>query len=85
MNHDYGKCHVCGATIEERNVDHSVQDGQDWLLIRAVPTGVCTRCGERVLRWQVAERLEEIPRRRRQVAPTEAITVPVFTFAAPVG
>lgn len=64
-------------------MDQSVQDGQDWLLIRAVPTGVCTRCGEQVLRWPVAERLEEITRRRTQVSPAEAITVPVFPFSLP--
>lgn len=80
MNHDYGKCHVCGSRIEERCIDHSIRDGNDWLLIRSVPTGVCSKCGEQVLRWQVLKRLEELTNRRGTVAPTESIEVPVFAF-----
>jgi len=49
MNHDYGKCHVCGSRIEERCIDHTIRQGEGWLLVRGVPTGVCIKCGEQVL------------------------------------
>lgn len=81
MNYDYGTCHVCGGQVEERTIDHSIHDNEEWLLIRGVPTGVCKKCGEQILRWNVAERLEQITRQRRQATPTEAISVPVFPFA----
>ncbi len=80
MNHDYGKCHVCGGRIEECLTEQSIRDGDGWVLIRSVPTGVCTKCGEQVFRWQVTERLEEITSRRNEATPAECIEVPIFPF-----
>jgi YgiT-type zinc finger domain-containing protein len=80
MTHDYGKCHVCGNPVEERCIDHSVRDGDAWLLIRGVPTGVCTKCGEQILRWQVLGRLEELTSRSAGTAPVDRIEVPVFAY-----
>ncbi len=80
MSYDYGNCHVCGGHIEERLTELSVRDGDDWVLIRSVPTGVCSKCGEQVFRWQVTERLEEITGRRKEATPAESIEVPIFPF-----
>lgn len=80
MNYDYGNCHVCSGRIEERSTEQSIRDGDDWVLIRSVPTGVCSKCGEQVFRWQVTERLEEITRRRKNTMPAECIEVPIFPF-----
>jgi len=52
MNYDYGKCHLCGAAMEERLTDQSVQEKDEWVLIRSVPTGVCTKCGEQIFQSQ---------------------------------
>jgi YgiT-type zinc finger domain-containing protein len=81
MSYDYGRCHVCGGAIEERLTDQSVRDADEWLVIRDVPTGVCTKCGEQVFRWHVTERLEEITRQRKSTIPTQSIEVPVFAFS----
>ena len=80
MSYDYGHCQACGGTIEEKPVDHTVQAGGEWVLIRAVPTGVCTQCGEQILRWQVTSRLDEIVRHREDRKPEQCIQVPVFAF-----
>ena len=80
MDHDYGKCHVCGSLIVEQRLDQTVRDGGDWLLIRGVPTGVCTKCGEYVLRWQVLQRLEDLTNQRKGAVPAERIEMPVFAF-----
>jgi len=80
MNHKYGACHACGGEVEERLAEHSVHEGTDWVVIRSVPTGVCIQCGERVFRWQVMERIEEIVLHRRQRTPDTRIDVPVFGF-----
>jgi YgiT-type zinc finger domain-containing protein len=80
MNHDYGHCHACGGRVEERLTEQSVRDGEAWVLIRAVPTGVCTRCGEQIFRLSVAERLEQITRQRERTAPSTCIEVPVYAF-----
>lgn len=78
--YDYGKCHVCGAPVEERLTEQTIHADQDWILVRSVPTGVCTRCGEQILRWHVAARLEEIIRDRSTKKPDQRIEVPVFAF-----
>ena len=80
MEYDYGRCHQCGGLMEERGTEQSVQEGDEWILIRNVPTGVCTRCGEQTFRWDVMERLDEIVRQRRQNTPAARLELPVFAF-----
>ena len=80
MAYDYGNCHVCGGEMVERMTDQSISEADEWLLVRGVPTGVCTRCGEKILRWQVAQRLEAIVQHRNQTGPAARIEVPVFAF-----
>ncbi len=80
MSYDYGNCHVCGECVEERLTEQSIRDGGDWVLIRSVPTGVCTKCSEQIFRWEVSERLEQITRRRKDSTPAECINVPIFPF-----
>ena len=80
MNYDYGTCHVCGGVMEEGLTEQSARENDEWVVIRSVPTGVCTRCGEQIFRWQVTQRLEEILRERRNRVPDENIEVPVFAF-----
>jgi YgiT-type zinc finger domain-containing protein len=80
MSYNYGSCHVCGGCIEERLTEQSIRDGDDWVLIRSVPTGVCTKCGEQVFRWHVTERLEQITAQRKNATPAECIEVPIFPF-----
>jgi YgiT-type zinc finger domain-containing protein len=80
MGEDYGKCHVCGSVMAERMTDHGVHEADQWLVIRNVPTGVCTRCGEKILRWQVVQGLEELVKRRNETRPASRIEVPVFVF-----
>jgi len=80
MSYDYGKCHLCGGHMEERLTDQSVQEQGEWVLIRSVPTGVCTKCGEQVFCSQVLRRLEEILSQSKQRKPEVHIEVPVFAF-----
>ncbi len=80
MSYDYGKCHLCGGQMEERLTDQSVREQTEWVLIRSVPTGVCARCGEQILRSQVLERLEEIMLQRKHKEPDARIEVPVYAF-----
>jgi YgiT-type zinc finger domain-containing protein len=66
--------------MEERMTDHSTQVNGDWLLIRHVPTGTCTRCGEQIFRADVLQRLEEIVHGKNQQSPEASIQMPVFAF-----
>ena len=78
-------CHACGKANripEERLTEQSVRDGDRRVVIRSVPTGVCTKCGEQILRCQATQWLEEILRERRDRGPDQRIEVPVFAFAS---
>ena len=78
--YDYGNCHVCGGTIQEGLTEQTVRAGDEWILVRSVPTGVCLKCGEQIFRWDVTSRLEEIVSQRANHEPAQHIRVPVFAF-----
>jgi len=80
MAYDYGRCHVCGGRMEERLTSQGFEEEGEWVLIRSVPTGVCTRCGEKVFRGNLLERLEQIRQERKLRQPEVRIEVPVFAF-----
>lgn len=80
MSYDYGNCHACEGKVAEKLVDQMVQEAEDWILIRSVSTGVCTQCGEKILRSQVIVQLEQILNDRDGRAPDQCIQVPVFAF-----
>ncbi len=80
MSYNYDKCHVCGGVMEEKVTEQTLHDGQEWVLVRSVPTGVCTKCGEQVFRWQVTERLEEILKERTSTTPDVKIEMQVYAF-----
>jgi YgiT-type zinc finger domain-containing protein len=80
MSYDYGHCHLCSGTVDEKTVDHTMHAGDEWILVRSVPTGVCTKCGEQILRWQVTEKLEQIISQRGNQMPETRIEMPVFAY-----
>jgi YgiT-type zinc finger domain-containing protein len=80
MSYDYGTCHVCGGQLGEELTEQSINQSGEWVLIRAVPTGICQKCGEQVFRWEVTQRLEDLLRERNAKAPESRIEVPVYAF-----
>ena len=54
------KCAVCKGTVQERLIRY-VQDYKGQLIIiENVPAQVCGQCGERLLRPEVATRIQEL-------------------------
>ena len=72
--YDYGTCHVCGGTMEERRVEQAYRAKDRWVVVRSVPVGVCTACGARVARSGVAKRIEELIKSGRG-SPVEVLSV----------
>lgn len=76
--YDYGKCHDCGARMEERLEDQPYRVQGHWILVRNVPAGVCVQCGAGVLRAPIAKKVEKLLR-----GPTEkSIRMRVAEFAS---
>jgi YgiT-type zinc finger domain-containing protein len=51
--YDYGKCHVCGDQMQEKRINQDYWLKGKLFVIESVPTGVCPRCGEKVVRADV--------------------------------
>jgi len=79
--YDYGACHICGERMEEKRVTQEFWIKNKLILIEHVPAGVCSQCGEKIVRADVgrsiAVLLEDAKRRRE----ARMISVPVLRFA----
>lgn len=72
-------CALCGGTVSEEIVALPYPGGDDTTrMVNHVPAGVCQTCGERYLRADVAQRIEEL----LAAPPSGHETVPVWDFAA---
>jgi YgiT-type zinc finger domain-containing protein len=79
--YDYGKCHVCGGSVTERLIKQEFWVKGRLLVIEGVPTGVCTRCGEKVVRADVGQQLARLVEHSSSLRKARTLTVPVFRFA----
>ncbi len=82
--YDYGECHVCGARMEARNIHQGFWIKGKLVVIKQVPAGVCSQCGEKVVRAQVGRIVSaqlEDPKRRRKA---RTMTVSVMRYAREV-
>ncbi len=80
--YNYGKCHVCSGSLVERKVDQDFRIKGKLIVVRAVPTGVCRRCGEKVVRAEVGVQLAAIVTDARSLRAAATIAVPVVSFEA---
>jgi YgiT-type zinc finger domain-containing protein len=56
-NYNYGKCHVCGEQMVERQSKQDFWIKGDLIVIEDVPAGVCPQCGEKVVRAEVGQQI----------------------------
>lgn len=80
INYDYGKCHVCGERMEERQIKQDFWVKEKLVVIEDVPAGVCPRCGEKVVRAEVGRQLAALLGNADQLRQTQTMSVPVIRF-----
>lgn len=78
--HDYGKCHVCGERMIEKQISQEFWVKGNLIVIENVPTGVCPRCGEKVVKADVGRQIATMLADANQLQPTRSINVPVIEF-----
>lgn len=68
MNHDLGRCPLCGGEKEPGTTTFTVDLSFGVLVVRDVPALVCSQCGEAWIEDEVAAKLEALvaDARRRQ-------------------
>ena len=78
--YDYGKCHVCGEQMVERQIKQDFWIKGDLIVIEDVPAGVCPQCGEKIVRGDVGRQIATIIADIEKAQPVRSITVPVLKF-----
>ncbi len=74
----YSDCFYCGGTVEERRVPREVRWQGQLFIFEDVPLGVCTQCGEKVLKPEVAKSIDRILQGQKQ--PARMMQVPVYQY-----
>ncbi len=78
--YDYGKCHVCGESMEERHIKQDFWIKEKLIVVEDVPAGVCPRCGEKVVRAEVGHQLSAMLGNTTRLRQTQIMRVPVLRF-----
>ncbi len=74
----YDDCFFCGGTVDEQLLPREIRWKEALLVFEDVPMGVCTQCGEKFLRPEVAKRIDTILRSRKR--PIRTLQVPVYQY-----
>lgn len=72
------KCYFCKGEVIDQLVTIDYRWGDDLVVVKDVPAGVCQQCGEKYLTGDVYKELEKLAKNRNQVKGK--ITVDVLTF-----
>ena len=61
-------CFLCKGNLQERKVNYVVDLENTIIIIKGVPTKVCTQCGEQYFDDETAENIEKIVNQLKQLA-----------------
>ena len=78
MPREYNDCFYCGGTVKEKLMPRELRWEGRLFIFENVPMGVCTQCGEKVLKPEVAKTIDQVLKERRK--PTKTIQVPVYQY-----
>jgi YgiT-type zinc finger domain-containing protein len=78
MTTQYSDCFYCGGTVEEHRVPREVRWQGQLFIFEDVPLGVCTQCGEKVLKPEVAKSIDRILQGQKR--PARVMQVPVYQY-----
>jgi len=78
MEKEYSDCYYCGGVVKERLVPRELRWKGKLFVFENVPIGVCTQCGEKVIKPKVAKDIDHILEVNKK--PTKTIQVPVYQY-----
>lgn len=76
---EYADCIYCGGQVKEQCLAGEIRWKAQLYLVEDVPTGVCTQCGEKVLKPQVAKAEDKL---LEKGSPVKKVEVPVLSYTA---
>jgi YgiT-type zinc finger domain-containing protein len=80
--YDYGKCDICDALMEERQIKQDFWVRGELIVIEDIPAGVCPRCGEKIVNAAVGRRIAEIIENKESLLNAPKLLVPAIKYAA---
>lgn len=78
MKREYSDCYFCGGRVEEKLLPREIRWQNQLFVFENVPMGVCSQCGEKVLKPDVAKHIDSILQKKKK--PTRTIQVPVYSL-----
>ncbi len=78
MPREYSDCFYCGGLVKEAFVPRELRWQGRLFIFENVPVGVCTQCGEKVVKPEVAKTIDRVL--KEQKAPTKTVQVPVYQY-----
>jgi len=82
--YDYGKCHVCGEQMQAKRINQDFWLKGKLIVIESVPAGVCSQCGEKIVKADVGRELAKLIANLRHFPHKKTISVPVVKYAREV-
>ncbi len=74
----YDNCFFCESVVEEHLLTRDIRWKGKLVIIENVPTGICSRCGEKFLRPEVAKTIDAALESAKR--PTRVLQVPVYQY-----
>ena len=74
----YSDCFYCGGAVEEKLTHREIRWKGKLFIFENVPVGVCTQCGEKVIKPEVAKVVDQLLQKEKK--PTKTIQVPVYQY-----
>ena len=78
--YNYGKCDICGATMEERKIHQDFWVKSELVVVENVPAGVCPQCGAKVVKADVGLWIDKLLRDSNRIKKAPSISVPVVKY-----
>jgi len=72
-------CAFCRGELEERLIRYVSDFEGRVIIVENVPAGVCTQCGEKIIRPEVVERIQRVV--WQHPSPERSVEVPVYDLA----
>ena len=82
MERDYSDCYYCGGLVKEKHIVRELRRQGRLFIFENVPAGVCTQCGEKFLKPDVAKTIDLFLTEKMQ--PSRFEEVPVYEYKADV-
>jgi len=78
--YNYGKCDICDTQLEEEHIQQDFWIKGKLMVVEEVPAGVCPRCGEKVVKAEVGERIAELLNDSNRINKAPTISVPLIEY-----